>query len=132
MKKLLTITLFVTLICAKIDAQKVAVGKYQVKENFEAVFTGVLSSVPGSKFTIKSTDKAQGTIMANRQSSDGLESGSLFILIKKEEEGVTSIEATFTRHPGFVGGGKVENWAKDFEIELKSHLANVLGEIWKK
>jgi hypothetical protein len=105
------------------QAQKIAVGKYQTKEAFDKAFIAALRTIPLVKFSVRSSDKDQGTIQAVR-STGGKEFASLFVMARREEKNVI-LEATFTRNPGFMGGGNPDQWAKQFGDELKSELQDL-------
>jgi hypothetical protein len=111
-----------------------AVGKYQTKETLDKAFTAALRAAPVVKFAIKSSDKAQGTIQASRAGSDsaaGREFASLFVMVRRDADN-TIIEATFTRNPGYMGGGKPDEWAKQFGDELKSNLPDLAVDVTAK
>jgi len=112
------------------QAQKIVIGKYQTKETLDKAFIAALRATPLAKFAVKSSDKEQGTIQAVK-SSMGKEFGSLFVMIRREEDSVV-IEATFTRNPGFIGGGNPEKWAEQFGNELKSELPDLTASVTKR
>jgi hypothetical protein len=110
-------------------AQTTAVGKYKTNENFEKAFLTNLRTIPTSEFTLKSSDKVQGTIQAIRMDKTGRhEYASLFVLVTKGTNNVL-IEATFTRNSGFMGGGKPVDWAKKYGDKLKSELPDLTVEV---
>ena len=111
-------------------AQKVAIGKYQTKATLEKAFVAAMRAVPLVKFSVRSTDKTQGTIQALRVAA-GREYASLFVTVRQEEDNAI-IEATFTRNPGFMGGGSPDQWAKQFGVELKSDLPDVAVDVKKR
>jgi len=116
------------------QAQKIAIGKYETKEAFDKVFLAALRAAPLVKFAVKSSDKGQGTIQASRAakgSAAGREFASLFVIVRQEEKNVI-VEATFTRNPGFMGGGNPDQWAKQFGDELKSELPDLTVSVTKK
>jgi HEAT repeats len=125
MKKIIFWLLVSALAIFDASAQTVAVGKYKTQETFEIAFLANLRTIPVSEFTIKSSDKEQGTIQAVQIDKMGRhEYASLFVLVTKETDYVL-IEATFTRNAGFVGGGKPADWAKKYGNELKSELPDL-------
>jgi hypothetical protein len=110
-------------------AQTTAVGKYKTNESFEKAFLTNLRTIPTSEFTLKSSDKEQGTIQAVRMDKTGRhEYASLFVLVTKGTNNVL-IEATFTRNSGFLGGGKPVDWAKKYGDKLKSELPDLTVEV---
>ena len=111
-------------------AQTIAIGKYQTAETFDKAFVATLRTTPLVKFTVKSSDKEQGTIQAV-QSTGGQEFASLFLMITREGSNVI-VEGTFTRNPGFIGGGKPEAWAQKFGDELKSSLPDLTINVTKR
>jgi hypothetical protein len=116
------------------QAQKIAIGKYQTEEAFDKVFLAALRATPLVKFAVKSSDKDQGTIQAVRAakgSAAGREFASLFVVVRREEKNVV-VEATFTRNPGFIGGGSPDQWAKQFGDELKSELQDLTISVTKR
>jgi hypothetical protein len=111
------------------SAQTVAVGKYKTNEDFEKAFLTNLRTIPSSEFTVKSSDKVQGTIQAVRMDKTGRrEFASLFILVIKGTNNVL-VEATFTRNSGFMGGGKPVDWANKYGDKLKSELTDLTVEV---
>lgn len=129
MKKVLLLSLLSLVIPITAQAQTIAIGKYQTTENFDKVFVAALRTTPLAKFTVKSSDKEQGTIQAVK-STGGKEFASLFLMIRREGSNVI-IEGTFTRNPGFIGGGKPETWAQNFGDELKSDLPDLTINVTK-
>lgn len=110
-------------------AQTIAVGKYKTNESFEKAFLSNLRTIPLSEFTLKSSDKEQGTIQAIRIDKTGRhEFASLFVLVTKDTTNVL-IEATFTRNSGYIGGGKPKDWARKYGDNLKSELPDLTVEI---
>jgi hypothetical protein len=128
--RIVLLSLLCVIIPAAARAQKVAVGKYQTKEAMDKTFLAAMRTVPIVKFSVRSTDKEQGTIQAI-QNSSGKEFASVFIMVRKDEGNVV-IEATFTRNPGFIGGGKPEQWAQKFGDELKSELPDLTITVTKR
>ena len=112
------------------QAQKIVVGQYQTSETFDKAFVAALQAAPLAKFSVKASDKQQGTIQAVK-SSGGKEYGSLFVMIRKEGSNIV-VEGTFTRHSGFMGGGKPEDWAHKYGAQLKSGLPDVTINVTKK
>lgn len=125
---LLAVLLLVAPVAAR--AQKIAVGKYQTKQTLDKAFVAAMDTVPLVKFSVRASDKTQGTIQAVREAG-GREYASLFITIRQDESKVV-VEATFTRNPGFMGGGSPEQWAKQFGDRLKSELPDVTVDVSKK
>ncbi len=122
-----------TLFCGTLSsaAQTVAIGKYRTKEPTEKAFLSNLRTIPLHEFTIKASDKEQGTIQAARIDKSGRhEFASLFVLVTKEGDGVL-IEATFTRNAGFMGGGKPADWATEYGEGLKAVLPDLTIEVTK-
>jgi hypothetical protein len=129
MKTFLLASFASALVIFSATAQTTAVGKYRTGETFEKAFLTSLRTVPLSEFTVKSSDKAQGTIQANRMDKLGRkEFASLFILVTKETTNVL-IEATFTRNSGFMGGGKPVDWVKTFGDKMKVELPDLKVEV---
>jgi len=112
------------------QAQKSAVGRYETKETSDKAFLAALHAIPSVKFAVKSSEKEQGTIQATRNAS-GREYASLFVIVRKEQEEVI-LEATFTRNPGFMGGGSPEEWANKFGEALKADLPDLRFTVNKK
>jgi hypothetical protein len=110
-------------------AQTIAVGKFKTSETVEKAFLASLKTIPLSTFTVKTSDKTQGTIQAVRLDKSGRhEFASLFVLVTKETTNVF-IEATFTRNSGYMGGGKPIDWAKKYGEDLKSELPDLTVKI---
>jgi hypothetical protein len=111
------------------SAQTIAVGKFTTKETFEKAFVTNLRTIPTSEFTLKSSDKEQGTIQAIRMDKTGRhEFASLFVLVTKGTNNVL-VEATFTRNSGYMGGGKPADWAKKYGEKLKAELPDLTAEV---
>jgi hypothetical protein len=130
MQRGLLLSLLSLVIPITAQAQTIAIGKYQTTETFDKAFLAALRTTPLAKFTVKSSDKEQGTIQAI-QSTGGQEFASLFLMIRREGSNVI-IEGTFTRNPGFIGGGKPEAWAQKFGDELKSNLPDLTISVTKQ
>lgn len=111
-------------------AQKTAIGKYQTKDTTDKIFSSLLKNLSIVGFVVKTTDKAQGTIQAV-QSYGGKEFATLFTFFHKEN-GQSLIEVTFTKLPGFLGGGKPEDWAKKLGKELVSDFPDMTYDVIKK
>lgn len=109
------------------SAQSTAVGKYKTGETLSKAFLANIRTIPNTRFTVKSSDKDQGTIQAVRILRSQ-EMGSLFILVT-EDDGHVLIEATFTRNTGFFGGGSPANWATDYGEKLKAQLPDLTVEV---
>ena len=129
MKNFILLSLISAFMILNAPAQTTAVGKYKTNENFEKAFLTNLRTIPTSEFTLKSSDKVQGTIQAIRMDKTGRhEYASLFVLVTKGTNNVL-IEATFTRNSGFMGGGKPVDWAKKYGDKLKSELPDLTVEV---
>ncbi|HEY0372793.1 MAG TPA: hypothetical protein VGD79_12365 [Thermoanaerobaculia bacterium] len=109
------------------SAQASAVGKYKTSVELSKAFLASIRTIPNTRFTLKSSDKDQGTIQAVRVLRSQ-EMGSLFILVTQEDDHVL-IEATFTRNSGFFGGGSPADWARDYAEKLKALLPDINVEV---
>jgi hypothetical protein len=101
------------------QAAKPVIGSYHTNESIEKVFSESMRALTQEGFVLKFTDKAQGTIQADKMAwGSGTPAFSVFITVSKDRD-VTSIVATFTKHPGIVGhsAGK---WADSFGRDLKA------------
>jgi hypothetical protein len=109
-------------------AEKVTVAKYRTTEKKSSVYAATIEAITHNRFTLRSTDKAQGTIQAYRAAwGGGGEFASVFITV--EECGSDScIEARFTRHSGIVGGGSPDKWASDLASELSRTIRDLTYE----
>lgn len=123
MKSRILLSLVSAFVVLSASAQTIAVGRYRTTETVEEAFLANLRTIPISEFTVKSSDKTQGTIQAVRMGG-GHEFASLFVLITKDAEGVL-IEATFTRNRSFIGGGQPADWAKKYGEQLRSALPDL-------
>jgi len=129
MKNFILLSLISAFTILNAPAQTIAVGKYKTNETFEKAFLSNLRTIPLSEFTLKSSDKEQGTIQAIRMDKTGRhEFASLFVLVTKGTNNVL-IEATFTRNSGYMGGGKPVDWAKKYGDNLKSELPDLTVEV---
>jgi len=129
MKNLLFTLLFLT-IGLVAYGQKTAIGNYSTSVEYTKVFVSILKNIPSSKFSIKSSSKDEGTISATRLVGSK-EYANLFIFLE-EQEGKININATFTRNPGFTGGGKPYKWANEFGESLKNEVKDLTIYIEKK
>jgi hypothetical protein len=113
-------------------AEKVVIAKYHTKEAATATYAAVIRATVESKFTLRSTDKAQQTIQAYRTAwGDGAEFASVFITVTGDEHG-SDVEAIFTRHAGIVGGGSPNKWATDLGDELTRTIPDLTFEVHKR
>jgi len=129
MKNFILLSIISAFMILNAHAQTSAVGKFKTNENFEKAFLTNLRIIPISDFTLKSSDKVQGTIQAIRMDKTGRhEFASLFVLVTKGTNNVL-IEATFTRNSGYMGGGKPVDWAKKYGDKLKSELPDLTVEV---
>ena len=109
-------------------AEKLVVAKYRTREPIEKVFDEAVRAITTEKYVLRLADKSQGTVQAVRMSwGSGTEYASVFISLHQSADG-TSVEATFSRHPGCVGGGSPQHWAKRFEDDLKATLPDLAAE----
>ena len=129
-KKFVILWMFSIVFTIGAQAQKMAVGKYQTKENADIAFLATVRAIPLVKFSVRSSEKEQGTIQAIRNAA-GREYASLFVMIHKVDIGV-EIAATYTRNPGFLGDGKPEEWAQKLGEELKAELPDLSISVTKK
>ena len=113
---------------AALYGQKVAIGKYLTKETPDKAFVAALRTLPSVKFTVRSSDKNQGTIQAN-QMARGREYASLFLMINKEGND-TMIEATFSIGSGSLGSPM--GMAQKFGQALKSEMPDITINVNKK
>lgn len=133
-KKLGLLLLSCLLIAVPAHADKITVGTYRTKEAPDKVYSEAMRVLTQLRYSVKFTDKAQGAIQANKTAfGNGAEYATVFITINKDGDGA-SIEATFTRHAGFVAlrGGGPDTWAKNFGDDLKKELPDLTAEIAKK
>jgi hypothetical protein len=128
MRKLLMFLLFMLVLpCAPAAAQNVATAKYETKESMEKAWAALLQALPSQKFSVRSASKTDGSFHATRMGSGpsaAKEFASLFGFTAKDGDTVT-IEITFTRNPGFMGGGKPEEWAKKIGETMKKTLPDL-------
>ncbi len=126
MKKIIGTLLIIIITVFSSFSQKVAVGKYATKESTDKAYYAALEAVSGVKFTIKTTDKAQGIIQAEQLSGGGTGKvfASVFVLIK-QEDGKTMVQATFTRNDGFMGGDKPAKMAQQYGDYMKKTIADL-------
>lgn len=109
-------------------AEKLFVAKYRAQELVGIVFDNTVKAMTAEKYTLRSADKSQGTIQAIKMAwGSGTEYASVFITVHQAGN-QTEIEATFTRHPGIVGGGSPRKWATVFENDLKNSLPDLAVE----
>lgn len=110
--------------------QKPGIGKFYSNEDFDKVFNATLKAVSTITFSVKSIDKANGTILGEMYIISGRGKVlNLFITVKKENS-KTNIEATFTKPWGVTGN--LEKMAKAFGEEIKKTILDLEIEIEKK
>lgn len=107
-------------------AQKPGIGKYSSAEKTNKVFSAALQAVTAIKFTVKSSDKENGTIQADNYISNG-KFLNLFVVIKQDGN-KTIVEATFTKPFAVIGkmatlaqkyGDEIKKTIKDLEIKIE-------------
>jgi hypothetical protein len=109
-------------------AEKLFIAKYRTQEPAGNVFDDTVKAMTVEKYTLRSADKSQGTIQAIKMAwGSGTEYASVFITVHQVGNG-TKVEATFTRHPGIVGGGSPHKWAAVFENDLKNSIPDLAAE----
>lgn len=113
------------LIVLDASSQTVTVGKYTTHEELSKSFLANLRTIPNTKFTLRSSDKAGGTIQAVRLVRNQ-ELGSLFVLVTQQDASTVLVEATFTRNGGWFGGGDPADWARDYAEQLKVLLPDIV------
>jgi hypothetical protein len=100
-------------------AEKLAVGKYRTNAAAAKVFDGIVRTLTLEQYSLRLADTSQGTIQAVKMAwGSGTEYASVFIVVHSAGN-QTGIEATFTRHPGIVGGGSPRKWSAIFESDLR-------------
>ena len=121
MNKLAIIITGLLLISSISYGQKPGVGKYTTAEKADKVFSTALRAITAIKFTVKSSDKANGTIQADNYISNG-KSLNLFVVIRQEGD-KTVVEATFTKP--FAVIGKMATLAKKYGEEIKKTITDL-------
>jgi len=112
-------------------ASRVTVGTYRTGTPSTEAFSGVLRALAQEGFVIKSTDKSQGTVQADRMAwGTGTAAFSVFVTVGKEGD-ATSIEPTFTKNPGIVGSSS-DKWANAFGRELKVAFPDITVNLVKR
>jgi hypothetical protein len=112
-------TLIALALTASAHAEKLAIGKYRANASAAKVFSGVVQTLTTEQYSVRMADTSQGTAQAVKMSwGSGTEYASVFITVRPDGN-QSSIEATFTRHPGIVGGGSPKKWAATFENDLR-------------
>lgn len=119
----LKLSIYVALIgmtlTAPAAAEKLAIAKYRTNVPAAKVFDGVVRTITLEQYSLRLADTSQGTIQAVKMAwGSGTEYASVFIVVHPVGN-QTEIEATFTRHPGIVGGGSPRKWAAVFANDLR-------------
>ena len=111
--------------------QKPGIGKYSSSEKQEKVFYAALQAVSAIKFSVKSSDKENGSIQAEAFAGSNGKVWNLFVSIK-QDNGKTIVEATFTKPWGTLGN--MSNWATKYGEKIKKTINDlvVVGEDKKK
>lgn len=114
-------------------AQNIAVGTYESEtKNFDQIFSIVLRTIPLSEYSVKNTDKDGGTIVASRNAKlEAKEFSSMTIFIA-QTDGKIIIHNTMVRNSGFIGGGKPQDWVKEFGELLKEQIPDLTIKVVKK
>lgn len=103
-------------------SQKPGIGKYSSNEKKDKVFYTALQAVSAIKFSVKTSDKENGTIQAEAYAGSNGKVWNLFVLIK-EDNGKTVVEATFTKPWGTLGN--MSKWATTYGEEIKKTIADL-------
>lgn len=109
-------------------AEKQVTAKLHSQETVANVFDDTVKAMNLEKYTLKLADKSQGTIQAIKMAwGSGTEYASVFITIHQVGNR-TELEATFTKHPGIIGGGSPQKWAALLKNDLKNSLPDLAAE----
>jgi hypothetical protein len=128
MNKMMILVVVFLFAAAFTYGQKPGVGKFSSAENIDKVFTSALRAVTAIKFTVKNTDRVNGTIQAENYISNG-KFLNLFVVIR-QDGGKTIVEATFTKP--FAVIGKMSNLAKKYGEEIKKTIVDLDIQIDEK
>lgn len=131
MKKLIFMLGACLMISVPASAAKTVVGTYNTSQSADKAFFEAMRSLTQEGFVLKFTDKAQGTIQADRMAwGSGTPAYSAFITISKDGH-ETSIVATFTKNPGIIGHS-ADKWANAFGRDLKIALHDLCIKVVKR
>jgi hypothetical protein len=111
------------------SADIAAVGKYTTKDPLDTAFTASLAAVSKTGWTVRTSDRATGTIEAVRV-YDSNEFSSLIASSSQQTDHVV-IEVSFTYYDGFIGCCKPADYAKKYGKQLKVALPDLTVEIPK-
>lgn len=103
--------------------QKPGIGIYSSGEKQDKVFYAALQAVSAIKFSVKSSDKENGTIQAEAYAGSNGKVWNLFVIIK-QDNGKTIVEATFTKPWGTLGN--MSNWATKYGEEIKKTITDLV------
>ncbi|MCC6289396.1 MAG: hypothetical protein IT249_16070 [Chitinophagaceae bacterium] len=122
MKKIAIIITGLLFVSAISFGQKPGIGKYHSSEKQDKVFYAALQAVSTIKFSVKASDKENGTIQAEAYAGSNGKVWNLFVTIK-QENGKTVVEATFTKPWGTLGN--MAKWATMYGDEIKKTIVDL-------
>jgi hypothetical protein len=123
MKRLIGIITVLLFTSMNIKGQKPGIGMYSTTEKSDKVFNAAMKAATSVKFSVKNTDKANGTIQAemNITGSSG-KVVNLFVTVTQDSV-KTVVEATFTKPWGVTGS--MSKFAKAYGEEIKKTIPDL-------